>query len=192
MAASTSCCASCCLVVALEGAQAGFQAQGAGVAQVGGAEQVQARHDLHVSHPGRVALQQLLHPLGLVLGALRGGQRREPGGAGGARRPLLDGLTLQASLLSALCGTRKEKTRRAPPHSSRLRLPSWQLLTTVKKWLGTSGDRPAHLHADADTCLAGRGRGRAPLARVTLTLSSCPPSPGGRRSRGQTRVRPGR
>lgn len=58
------------LVVALERVQAGFEAQGAGVGQVGGAVQVQARQDLHVSHPGRVALQQLLHPLGLVLSAL--------------------------------------------------------------------------------------------------------------------------
>lgn len=58
------------LVVALEGVQAGLQAQGVAVGQVGGAEQVQARQQLHVPDPGRVQLQQLLHPLGLVLSAL--------------------------------------------------------------------------------------------------------------------------
>lgn len=51
------------LVLALEGVQAGFEAQGVDVGQVGGAVQVQARQDLHVSDPGRVELQQLLHPL---------------------------------------------------------------------------------------------------------------------------------
>lgn len=51
------------LVLALERVQAGFEAQGVDVGQVGGAVQVQARQDLHVSDPGRVELQQLLHPL---------------------------------------------------------------------------------------------------------------------------------
>lgn len=66
---STSCSASCVpvslsvLVLALERVQAGFEAQGVDVGQVGGAVQVQARQDLHVSDPGRVELQQLLHPL---------------------------------------------------------------------------------------------------------------------------------
>lgn len=48
----------------------GFEAEGAGVGQVGGAKQVQARQDLHVSDPGGVELQQVLHPLGLILSAL--------------------------------------------------------------------------------------------------------------------------
>lgn len=51
------------LVVTLKGVQVGFEAQGAGVGQVGGAVQVQAREDLHVSDPGSVELQQVLHPL---------------------------------------------------------------------------------------------------------------------------------
>lgn len=51
------------LVVALKGVQVGFESQGAGVSQVGGAVQVQAREDLHVSDPGCVELQQVLHPL---------------------------------------------------------------------------------------------------------------------------------
>lgn len=67
--ASTSWSTSCVpvslsvLVLALERVQAGFEAQGVDVGQVGGAVQVQARQDLHVSDPGRVELQQLLHPL---------------------------------------------------------------------------------------------------------------------------------
>lgn len=52
-----------CLVVAVEGVHVGLEAEGAGVGQVGGAIQVQARQDLHVSDPGGVELQQVLHPL---------------------------------------------------------------------------------------------------------------------------------
>lgn len=52
-----------CLVVAVKGVHVGFEAEGAGVGQVGGAIQVQARQDLHVSDTGGVALQQVLHPL---------------------------------------------------------------------------------------------------------------------------------
>lgn len=63
------------LVVALEGVHVGFEAQGAGVGHVGGPVKVQARQDLHVSDSGGVKLQQLLHPLRLVLGALQRRQR---------------------------------------------------------------------------------------------------------------------
>lgn len=70
-AAAAASCASVSLVVALEGVEVGLQAQGAGVGEVGGAVQVQARQDLHVSDSGRVERQQVLHPLRLVLGALQ-------------------------------------------------------------------------------------------------------------------------
>lgn len=69
--AAAASCASVSLVVALEGVEVGLQAQGAGVGEVGGAVQVQARQDLHVPDSGRVERQQVLHPLRLVLGALQ-------------------------------------------------------------------------------------------------------------------------
>lgn len=59
------------LVVTLEGVQVGFQAQGCGVGEVGGAVEVQARQELHVSDSGRVELQQVFDPLGLVLSVLQ-------------------------------------------------------------------------------------------------------------------------
>lgn len=50
---------------------------------------------------------------------------KEPGA------PCWPALTLQASLLSGLCGMRKEKTLRGAPQSSTLPFTSWQLVTTV-------------------------------------------------------------
>lgn len=63
-------CVCVCLVVALKGMQVGFEAQGADVGQVGGSVQVQTRQDLHVPDPGRVELQEVFYPLGLVIQAV--------------------------------------------------------------------------------------------------------------------------
>ena len=65
-----SLCVCVCLVVTLKGVQVGFEAQGAGVGEVGGSVEVQSRQDLHISDSGRMELQQVLNPRRLVLGAL--------------------------------------------------------------------------------------------------------------------------
>lgn len=59
------------LVVTLKRVQVGFHAQSAGVGEVRGPVQVQTRQDFHVSDSSRVKLQQVLHPLGLVVCALQ-------------------------------------------------------------------------------------------------------------------------
>lgn len=56
-------CLSVHLVITLKGVQAGFEAQGTGVGEVGGSVQVQARQDLHISDSGRMELQQVFNPL---------------------------------------------------------------------------------------------------------------------------------
>lgn len=50
-------CLFVCLVITLKGVQVGFEAQGAGVCEVGGPVEVQARQDLHISDSGCMELQ---------------------------------------------------------------------------------------------------------------------------------------
>lgn len=50
-------CLSARLVVTLEGVQVGFEAQGAGISEVGRPVEVQARQDLDISDSGCMELQ---------------------------------------------------------------------------------------------------------------------------------------
>lgn len=74
MAFMTSCASaslSVCLVITLEGVQVGFEGQGADVGEVSGSVQVEACQDLHISNPGRMMLQQVFNPLGIILSTLQ-------------------------------------------------------------------------------------------------------------------------
>lgn len=59
------------LGITLKGVQVGFVSQDAGVGEVGGSVEVEARQDLDVPHSRCVELQQVFDPLRLVLGALQ-------------------------------------------------------------------------------------------------------------------------
>lgn len=93
-------------VVRLKGVQVRLEAKDAAVALVASPVEVEPGEYLHVSDPGRMKVQQLLHPKPLAVFALRTGRA---GGRARVSEPALAGsllpagaeLTLQVSLLSS-------------------------------------------------------------------------------------------